>query len=122
MAAFSCCRLKRAGLDYWASVCVDVHPSWDAFYQYWQQQRGPKQLVGEPGAAACAAKVAVSLHSWLFGAVSVRSSCGATPHPAAHAGYSKFATHHFAAEGLYPPGTSTWLMFGAEVRINLLAF
>lgn len=42
--------------------------------------------------------------------------------PHALAGYSKFAKHHFAAEGLYPPGTSTWLMFGAEVRINLLAF
>ncbi|PRW56467.1 S-adenosyl-L-methionine dependent tRNA rRNA methyltransferase [Chlorella sorokiniana] len=67
-------KLKRAGLDYWNSVCVDVHPSWDAFYEYWQQQPGPKQLVG----------------------------------------YSKFAKHHYAAEGLYPPGTSTWLMLGAE--------
>lgn len=46
------CRLKRAGLDYWASVCVDVHPSWDAFYAYWQQQPGPKQLVGESGQLA----------------------------------------------------------------------
>jgi hypothetical protein len=29
-------------------------------------------------------------------------------------GYSKFAQHHYAAEGLYPGGTATWLMFGAE--------
>ena len=46
-AATADCRLKRAGLDYWENVCVDVHPSWDAFYEYWQQQPGPKQLVGE---------------------------------------------------------------------------
>lgn len=53
-------RLKRAGLDYWPAVCVDVHPSWAAFIEFWQQQPGPKQLVGEatrgcsrPSAGAC---------------------------------------------------------------------
>lgn len=72
-----CChRLKRAGLDYWPAVCVDVHPSWDAFYAHWQAQPGPKQLVG----------------------------------------YTKFASQHYASEGLYSGGGSgaTWLMFGAE--------
>lgn len=34
--------------------------------------------------------------------------------PLTHAGYSKFARRHYASEGLYPAGTSTWLMFGAE--------
>ncbi|KAL4447436.1 hypothetical protein ABPG75_004655 [Micractinium tetrahymenae] len=67
-------KLKRAGLDYWPAVCVDVHPSWAAFLEFWRQRPGPKQLVG----------------------------------------YSKFARRHYAAEGLYPAGTSTWLMFGAE--------
>lgn len=67
-------KLKRAGLDYWPAVCVDVHPSWAAFLDYWQQQEGPKQLIG----------------------------------------YSKFAGRHYASEGLYPRGTATWLMFGAE--------
>ncbi|KAI3429592.1 hypothetical protein D9Q98_005678 [Chlorella vulgaris] len=67
-------KLKRAGLDYWPAVCVDVHPSLEAFLQFYEQQPGPKQLVG----------------------------------------YSKFAQHHYAAEGLYPGGTATWLMFGAE--------
>ena len=32
-----------------AQVCVEVHPSWEAFMDFWQQQPGPKQLVGEPG-------------------------------------------------------------------------
>ena len=30
-------RLKRAGLDYWQSVCVKVHESYEAFYRYWQE-------------------------------------------------------------------------------------
>jgi hypothetical protein len=38
-------RLKRAGLDYWPAVCVDVHPSWQAFLEFYQAQPGPKQLV-----------------------------------------------------------------------------
>jgi tRNA(Leu) C34 or U34 (ribose-2'-O)-methylase TrmL len=25
----NCCRLKRAGLDYWEHVCVEVHESWE---------------------------------------------------------------------------------------------
>jgi hypothetical protein len=53
---------------------VDVHDSWQAFLEFWQQQEGPKQLVG----------------------------------------YSKFARQHYASDGLYPRGTATWLMFGAE--------
>ena len=40
-------RLKRAGLDYWPAVCVEVHPSWAQFVDFWQRQPGPKQLVGQ---------------------------------------------------------------------------
>ncbi|CEF98916.1 tRNA (cytidine/uridine-2'-O-)-methyltransferase [Ostreococcus tauri] len=40
-------RLKRAGLDYWKSVCVRVHPSWEAFYAYWRGvETTEKRLVG----------------------------------------------------------------------------
>ncbi len=38
-------RLKRAGLDYWDSVCMSVHASWDAFFAYFQRLPGPKRLV-----------------------------------------------------------------------------
>lgn len=37
-----------------------------------------------------------------------------TPNPPSPAGYSKFAKQHYAADGLYPRGTNTWLLFGAE--------
>ena len=63
------CRLKRAGLDYWPFVVVQVHDSWQvrtllmlflglhdvmtycdcgvqAFYSYFQQQPDPKRLFG----------------------------------------------------------------------------
>ncbi|CAL6277933.1 unnamed protein product [Bathycoccus prasinos] len=35
-------KLKRAGLDYWQSVCVKVHDSYDAFYTYWQEIEGSR--------------------------------------------------------------------------------
>lgn len=168
-------RLKRAGLDYWPAVCVDVHPSWQAFLEFWQRQPGPKQLVGEARRAAlrCAAPPAArrfarqhAVHDCrlppIHGGVALsqasdsacvaalgisgaargactrhRTGAGAGPcttrgacstlgtagcaHAQAcppqygpRAGYSKFARRHYAAEGLYPAGTSTWLMFGAE--------
>lgn len=28
-------KLKRAGLDYWDSVCVNIHKDWDAFLEYY---------------------------------------------------------------------------------------
>ena len=31
------CRLKRAGLDYWPFVVVQVHECWPSFYSYWQE-------------------------------------------------------------------------------------
>jgi len=33
-------QLKRAGLDYWSSVCVRVHADWEAFHVYWRHERG----------------------------------------------------------------------------------
>jgi hypothetical protein len=39
-------RLKRAGLDYWPHVCVKVHDSWQAFYDYFTSLPGPKRLIG----------------------------------------------------------------------------
>ena len=38
-------RLKRAGLDYWKSVCVRVHDDWEAFYAYWRGLERPGRLV-----------------------------------------------------------------------------
>lgn len=38
-------QLKRAGLDYWKSVCVRVHDDWDAFYEYWRGLDTPGRLV-----------------------------------------------------------------------------
>ena len=136
-----CCRLKRAGLDYWAAVCVDVHPSWGAFYAYWQQQPGPKQLVGEGSQGRGQGRTLIALVLRQEGSCVAagrgrggpcpsrrtfarRRSCLLTPSLRCFvtvqcrlfaAGYSKFAKHHHAAEGLYPAGASTWLMFGAEV-------
>jgi tRNA(Leu) C34 or U34 (ribose-2'-O)-methylase TrmL len=40
------CRLKRAGLDYWPHVCVKVHDSWQAFYEYFMALPGPKRMIG----------------------------------------------------------------------------
>ena len=36
-------KLKAAGLDYWQSVCVKVHDSYDAFYTYWQEIEASKR-------------------------------------------------------------------------------
>lgn len=33
-----CCRLKRAGLDYWPYVCVAVHDDWAAFHDFFREQ------------------------------------------------------------------------------------
>ena len=38
-------KLKRAGLDYWSWVAVCVHPSWDAFRDFYEAQPGPKRMV-----------------------------------------------------------------------------
>lgn len=37
--------LKRAGLDYWPYVCVQVHESWPAFVAFWQGLPGPRRLI-----------------------------------------------------------------------------
>ena len=34
-------RLKRAGLDYWDAVCVQVHEDWDAFARYFRDEVTP---------------------------------------------------------------------------------
>ena len=39
------CRLKRAGLDYWEFVVVDVHKDWQAFDEFRRQQHGSGRLV-----------------------------------------------------------------------------
>lgn len=65
-------RLKRAGLDYWKSVCVRVHPSWEAFHEYWMALDAPrKRLVGfsKLGARPHAEEGAYEPGDWLlFGA------------------------------------------------------
>lgn len=38
-------RLKRAGLDYWPYVCVNVHDSWAAFLAEFDAWPEPKRLV-----------------------------------------------------------------------------
>ncbi|KXZ47249.1 hypothetical protein GPECTOR_36g103 [Gonium pectorale] len=38
-------KLKRAGLDYWDAVAVNVHSSWPAFMAFFRQLPGPKRLV-----------------------------------------------------------------------------
>ena len=45
-------RLKRAGLDYWPYVCVETHPSWDRFLEFFDAQPGPKRLVAFTKAGA----------------------------------------------------------------------
>ena len=38
-------KLKRAGLDYWESVCVNIHSNWDAFLEYYDHSvTSPKRL------------------------------------------------------------------------------
>ncbi|KAK9814364.1 hypothetical protein WJX72_004582 [[Myrmecia] bisecta] len=39
-------RLKRAGLDYWPFVVVNVHESWEAFVEFFQAQPDPKRMLG----------------------------------------------------------------------------
>ncbi|GJP32676.1 hypothetical protein CLOM_g17278 [Closterium sp. NIES-68] len=38
-------KLKRAGLDYWPYVVVNVHEGWGSFMEYFQQQPEPKRLI-----------------------------------------------------------------------------
>ncbi|CAI5972954.1 unnamed protein product [Closterium sp. NIES-64] len=38
-------KLKRAGLDYWPYVVVNVHDSWRVFMEYFRQQPEPKRLI-----------------------------------------------------------------------------
>jgi tRNA (cytidine/uridine-2'-O-)-methyltransferase len=64
-------QLKRAGLDYWNSVCVKVHDDWDAFYAYWQGKGSPGRLVAfsKFGARPHAEEGAYESGDWLlFGA------------------------------------------------------
>lgn len=39
-------KLKRAGLDYWPYVVVEVHASWAAFADFFGRQDEPKRLIG----------------------------------------------------------------------------
>lgn len=41
--------MKRAGLDYWRSVCVRFHDDWDAFAAYYASRGSPGRLVGFNG-------------------------------------------------------------------------
>ena len=65
-------QLKRAGLDYWNSVCVRVHDDWDAFHAYWRDALGaPGRLVAfsKFGARPHAEEGAYRSGDWLlFGA------------------------------------------------------
>ena len=65
-------QLKRAGLDYWNSVCVRVHDDWDAFHAYWRDALGaPGRLVAfsKFGARPHAEEGAYKSGDWLlFGA------------------------------------------------------
>jgi len=64
-------QLKRAGLDYWKSVCVRVHDDWDAFYAYWRELERPGRLVAfsKFGARPHAEEGAYAPGDWLlFGA------------------------------------------------------
>lgn len=92
------------------AVCVDVHASWAAFLAFYEQQPGPKKLVG---ACAGAAAGSNSSRASSAGRLSVAPKAH-QPSNASCAGYTKLATQHYAAEGLYPPGSSTWIMLGAE--------
>ena len=64
-------QLKRAGLDYWKSVCVRVHDDWEAFYAYWRGLERPGRLVAfsKFGARPHAEEGAYAPGDWLlFGA------------------------------------------------------
>ena len=64
-------QLKRAGLDYWNSVCVKVHDDWDAFHEYYTQLGSPGRLVAfsKFGARPHAEEGAYQSDDWLlFGA------------------------------------------------------
>lgn len=48
----NCCRLKRAGLDYWEHVCVEVHESWEVCTQLLALSRMPALPDGTQWLAA----------------------------------------------------------------------
>lgn len=50
-------QLKRAGLDYWNSVCVRVHDDWDAFHAYW------RDVLGAPGRLVAFSKFGARPHA-----------------------------------------------------------
>lgn len=50
-------QLKRAGLDYWNSVCVRVHDDWDAFHAYW------RDILGSPGRLVAFSKFGARPHA-----------------------------------------------------------
>lgn len=37
--------MKRAGLDYWPFVCVNVHKDWGNFLKHYDEKPPPKRLV-----------------------------------------------------------------------------
>jgi tRNA (cytidine/uridine-2'-O-)-methyltransferase len=63
-------KLKRAGLDYWQSVCVKVHESYDAFYKYWQEieesKRGRLVAFSKFGGKSHCARGAYKPGDWLL--------------------------------------------------------
>ena len=62
-------KLKRAGLDYWNSVCVRVHESYDEFYRYWSEELGgPGRLVAfsKFGGKSHCARGAYKSSDWLL--------------------------------------------------------
>jgi|Transcript_6744 tRNA (cytidine/uridine-2'-O-)-methyltransferase len=63
-------KLKRAGLDYWQSVCVKVHESYDAFYTYWQEieasKRGRLVAFSKFGGKSHCARGAYKPGDWLL--------------------------------------------------------
>ncbi|KAL6769419.1 hypothetical protein ACKKBG_A30940 [Auxenochlorella protothecoides x Auxenochlorella symbiontica] len=42
----SATKLKRAGLDYWDHVCMQVHDDIEAFLAFYESLPGPKRLIG----------------------------------------------------------------------------
>jgi len=50
-------QLKRAGLDYWNSVCVRVQDDWDAFHAYW------RDVLGSPGRLVAFSKFGARPHA-----------------------------------------------------------
>jgi tRNA (cytidine/uridine-2'-O-)-methyltransferase len=63
-------KLKRAGLDYWHSVCVRVHDDYDAFYKYWlsieESKRGRLIAFSKFGGKSHCERKAYEKGDWLL--------------------------------------------------------